>query len=193
MMPSKRKFSANPVAVSTLLLTMTAVFSMNGNAGNPWHEDSRVTIDEELVKKPEDNMWSDKQAPNQGVDPSLYPPLDEDITLGITLPVYPGVDEKDVKTPDEPVYEFPPEAPRDNAFAPYPGAPYGGGYPGGYRDGGYPGGYRGGYGYQRGPFGSGWPGNNFRSSGPFGGDNWGGMPFGWGDSWMPFGGGPGFW
>jgi hypothetical protein len=178
-----------------LLLSICTVSPLPLYAENPWHDDSRVIIDNDLANKPEKNMWSEQKKLDNAVDPNLYPPLDEDLTLGITMPAYPGVEQKNTQpSTTVPEYQYPSEQPQQNQYSGNPDYPYGG-YRGGYAGRPYAG-------YQNRPFGSAWPGSNFWGGAPFGGDSWGGapyggnswgsMPFGMGDSWMPFGG-PGFW
>jgi hypothetical protein len=172
----------------TMLITLGCLPGISistASAENPWHEDSRVTIDEELVSQPEEHRWSEQQEKEKAFDESKYPPLDEDKTLGITMRSYP-VPEAEPETtppaltPEEYVY---PDMQYGNQAYRNPGYGYQG-YPGGYGYGGYSG-------YNPGGYGQRWPGSG-RGGFPFGGNSWGGMPFGMGDNWMPFGS-PGYW
>ena len=174
-----------PFLVITVM--MLYGFSMLPASGeNPWSGSDKPLIDDRRQDSFEDNTWSDKSVsePENIINESKYPPIDEGETLGtgqfgysaeaITSPGSPSVtDNSNLRYPDAQAYgqKMPvyPGSRQQNWYGYYGNQqyPY---YRPGYRP-AYPG-------YRRGS----WPG--------YGGV--GGFPFGSGYDWMPFSS-PGFW
>ena len=178
---SKKTHSLSWIAAIIMLTAVPGFSLLPVAAQNPWHEDFRVTIDEQLKDQPEDNLWSEEPPSDKPFDESKYPPLDEDTTLGITMPVYPGVDQEPTAPKAIEEYTYP-DTQVEGQLPAYSSYPYGR----------QPGGYRPYSGYHPGYYGSGWPGGSGWGGAPYGGNSWGGFPFGMGNTWMPFNS-PGFW
>ena len=185
--------------VFIMLSAMPGLSILPASGQNPWLEGDKPLLDDRSLDSSEDHTWRDKAAskPDNAIDESKYPPMDENETLGTDRFGYPAVDQtlpdpspvtgsSDFQYPDAQAYRKKPVYPdnRQRDMSGYYGNRQYPQYRPGYQS-GYPG-YQSGYpGYQRGF----WPGNGGRGGFPFGGGSGSGFPFG-GDSGsgFPFGG-----
>jgi hypothetical protein len=179
-----------------ILLTATPGLSILPASGqNPWLESDKPLHDDSSLDSSEDNTWRDKAVsqPENAIDVSKYPPMDENETLGTDRFGHPAVgktlfnsssvtDSSDFQYPDAQAYGQVPVYPvnRQRNVPGYYGNRQYPQYRPGYQS-GYPG-------YQRGY----WPGNRNMGGFPFGGGSGSGFPFGGGNGWMPFSN-TGFW
>ena len=174
------------------MLTALPGFSILPASGqNPWLEGDKPLHDDRSLDLSEDHTWRDKAVskPDNAIDESKYPPMDENETLGTDRFGYPAVVQtlpdpspvtgsSDFQYPDAQAYRKKPVYP-DNRQRNMSGYYENRQYPQ-YRPG-----YQSGYpGFQRGY----WPGNGTMGGFPFGGGSGSGYPFG-GGSGFPFGGG----
>jgi uncharacterized membrane protein YgcG len=188
-----------------IMLTAMPGFSILPASGqNPWLESDKPLLDDRSLDSSEDNTWRDKTVsqPDNAIDESKYPPMDENETLGTDRFGYPAVDQtlldsspvtgsSDFQYPDAQAYRKKqyPDAQAYRKKPVYPDSRQRN-MPGYYGNRQYPQyrpGYQSGYpDFQRG-YG---PGNGNMGGFPFGGGSGSGFPFG-GGSGSPFGGGPG--
>ncbi|MFW2438036.1 MAG: hypothetical protein ACN4GR_01545 [Arenicellales bacterium] len=173
-----------------IMLTAMPGFSILPASGqNPWLESDKPLIDDRGLDLSKENSWREKadSQPEDAIDESKYPPMDENETLGTDRFGYPAVDQalqdskpvtgsSDFQYPDAQPYRKKPIYPGNRQQS----------MPGYYENRQYPQyrpGYQSGYpGDQRGF----WPGNGGMRGFPFGGGSGSGFPFGGGNDWMPF-------
>jgi hypothetical protein len=173
-----------PFVISVMLLSGFSILPASGQ--NPWLESDKPLIDDRNQDSSEDNTWRDKvvSEPDNEINESKYPPLDEDETLGTGQFGYSAEDMtsqdsssvtggSDLRYPDAQAFgqqmPFYPGNRQQNRYGYYGNQQFPYSRPG-YRS-AYPG-YRRDY----------WPGSG----------GVGGFPFGGGNEWMPFSY-PGFW
>jgi len=177
--------------VFIMLTAMPGLSILPASGQNPWLQGDKPLLDDRSLESSEDNTWRDKAVsqPENAIDESKYPPMDENETLGTGRLGYPAVDQtlldtapvtgsSDFQYPDAQAYRKKPVYPgnRQRDMSGYYGNRQYPQYRPGYQS-GYPG-------FQRGY----WPGNGTMGGFPFGGGSGSGYPFG-GGSGFPFGGG----
>lgn len=177
-------YRVSVLVISVMMLSGFSILPASGQ--NPWIESDNSLIDDSSQDTSEDNTWRDKPVPEpeNSINESKYPPLDEDETLGTG---YFGYSAEEMTPQDSSsvtggsVVRYPDAQAYGQQMPVYPGSRQQN-WDGYYGDQQFPysrPGYRPAYpGYRRGY----WPGNGSA----------GGFPFGGGNDWMPFSY-PGFW
>ncbi len=204
----KKSIYFSPVRKSIASIIMIAIAGFSASIAcaqtqtdNPWLESSRPLIDGNPILS-DSNSWraSEDSLSKDKIDESMYPPMDENETLGTNYPVLPserapaqstssGVAGSGFHYPQaqdfEPIPVYPDNTRRDASA--YPGRQFSS-YPRGYPQRGYQPGYSTGFGQGYNPMGGVPFGGNSGRGSPFSGYTGSGSPFGMGNGWMPFSG-----